>query len=224
MRNDYVDLCAGGSATVTVHGRDSFTVVSGVQRRNRAAKDSVWSRVTEKLKQGSGVDTNGAANVKNTDVAEVNGQGGDTKESVTKSAGKQAMRKQRRGFLGWCFPNAAGTSIIRGLHCAVACEGVQRMLIYCCNMYLSMHGMLLNYMLSNAALISSVPTERVAEEPVLREANHVFVQQHPRAFECHSSTIVIRFPSTSSHDLGIVMKHSAPAPTVVGTFVSYYSV
>lgn len=96
---------------MTVHGRDSFTVVSGVQRRNRAAKDSVWSRVTEKLKQGSVVDTNGAANVKNTDVAEVDGQGGDTKESVTKSAGKQAMRKRSRGFLGWCFPNAAGTSI-----------------------------------------------------------------------------------------------------------------
>lgn len=121
----------GGSATVTVHGRDSFTVVSGTQRRSASAKDSIRSRVVELLKNGSTVDGKADSNAVDSEakdackaLAKVGGSGekqaagsdwcrGDDDENCCdpkavqmKSAEKSAMRTMTRGFLGWCVPKA----------------------------------------------------------------------------------------------------------------------
>lgn len=104
----------GGSATVTVHGRDNFTVASGVRSPNTATfKDSVKFRVMDLLKKNSAADTDtgtgtGAGGSGSADSAHACANAAKSKSWQLACKGK-AKQHSVVGWLGWCMPKTSDT-------------------------------------------------------------------------------------------------------------------
>jgi hypothetical protein len=121
---------AGGSATVTVHGRDTFTVSSAVVGRYGKDSDSVQSRIIEVLKKSSlapavntAPDEKRSAEALQNRVGQVVGKkllghacddgagSGTTQEDGGKNKDSNVRKSKQRlasGLLGWCVPNESG--------------------------------------------------------------------------------------------------------------------
>lgn len=110
---------------MTVHGRDNFTVASGVRSPNTATfKDSVKFRVMDLLKKNSAADTGtgtgtGAGGSGSADSAHACANAAKSKSWQLACKGT-AKQHSVVGWLGWCMPKTSGADSFVSAHPRIA--------------------------------------------------------------------------------------------------------